>query len=172
MIDTASAASGAGTSAASTSAASTTASTAAQATGQTGGMIDAAAAPSTAPFQATNGAGNTFNATSTAAGKSIMFDAYKPTASGTGLLGSIEAYPGSIDAAANAAGSVSADPTIWGQAQAWAKANPELAKMALNGIGTAAGNLIPSEKDKAMMAAYKAQADATNRRALWGSGRI
>lgn len=71
------------------------------------------------------------------------------------------------------------DPGTMQRMAAWAKANPELAKIALNAGGAAIGNLVPSSKDKTMMEAYRAQqahtaeqTAALKRRALWGSGRI
>jgi hypothetical protein len=55
--------------------------------------------------------------------------------------------------------------------QAWAKANPLLAKAALEGTSALVKGMVPSEAEKAQMAAYKAQTETQKRRALWGSGR-
>lgn len=58
------------------------------------------------------------------------------------------------------------------QALAWAKANPELAKIALQGAAGFAGNLFPSDKDKAMAEAYRQQAATSAQKARWATGRI
>lgn len=135
--------------------------------------------------------GNAFDASATTTGQAGMIDAFKaPTPfqqlgmqnSGNGMLASIEspAMGGTASTFGNqvAAGSGGFSGAL-DSVQSWAKANPELAKMALSGVGTVAGNLVPSAKDKAMMDAYKAQAAsntaqtaALNRKALWGSGRV
>lgn len=132
--------------------------------------------PSATPFQAANSAGNAFDAANTATGQAGAIDAFR-TANpferlaqqkpiGGNWMDALDTMPvgGAISAAA--------DPSLMSKVQAWAKSNPELARMALVGVGTAASNLVPSEKDKAMMAQYKAQTDAINRRARWGAGRV
>lgn len=68
-------------------------------------------------------------------------------------------------------GNVAADPGMLSQMQAWAKANPELAKIAAGTVQGMATNLVPSAKDKAMMDLYKQQSDLAKRKQLWGSGR-
>jgi hypothetical protein len=120
------------------------------------------------------GAANVFNANATAVGQANNINAF--STGGGGMLDSIESFPGAIDAAAGAG---AASPGYLEAMQAWAKQNPELARMALSGVGAAAGQLVPSAKDKAMMEAYRqqaanqaAQTEAQKRRALWGSGRI
>lgn len=118
-------------------------------------------------------AGNAFDAAGTTVGQSATVDAFKapdllhPASNSGGMLGAIES-------GSSAAGS----PGFLSGVNAWAKANPELAKMALSGAGTAFGNLVPSSRDKAMMEAYKAQSAASaqqtadaKRKALWGAGR-
>jgi hypothetical protein len=49
----------------------------------------------------------------------------------------------------------------------WVKDNKELAYLGTN----FASGLLPSEKDRAMSEAYKQQADAARKRAIWASGR-
>lgn len=56
--------------------------------------------------------------------------------------------------------------------QTWAKENPLLAKAALEGTSAFLKGVAPSVQDKAMMEAYRQQAETAKRRALWGSGRI
>jgi hypothetical protein len=64
------------------------------------------------------------------------------------------------------------DPSMLSKLQTWAKENPQMAKMAWDGIGGLASNLVMSDKDKAMMEAYRQQVVEAKRRALWADGRM
>jgi hypothetical protein len=64
------------------------------------------------------------------------------------------------------------DPSMLSKLQTWAKENPQMAKMAWDGIGGLASNLVMSDKDKAMMEAYRQQVVEAKRRSLWADGRM
>jgi hypothetical protein len=157
-----------------------------------GGMLGSGAAPaanavSAAAPQAASASGaaansmNVFDAGSTAVGKaaegaSKVFDA------GQTAVGQAGKIAGNADITAYIPESTGMLGTVkngMSSMSAWAKANPELAKAALNGVSAVAGNLAPSAKDKAMMEQYrtqnalgKQQAETAATRLRWGSGRI
>ena len=156
------------------SSASASAAPAAASTG--GGMLDAVqpvAGNLTDPLaQATTSTTSAFDAANTTAGQAVGGNAFDAGPS---------AFNPNADMAMNPT-AVPADPGMLSRSvngmSAWAKANPELAKVALSAGGAALGNLMPSEKDKAMMEAYRQQAavtaqqaEALKRKAAWGSGR-
>lgn len=161
-------------------AASASAPAASAPTGGMGGMLDAApgAGVATDPLaQAQASTTSAFDASKTGAGQApgnafqtapAGSDAFTPSASGNNDMGMPQA---NVSAGVGDLGALQ-------QMQAWAKANPELARMALSAAGGAFGSLVPSPRDKAMMDAYRAQAaqtaaqtDAMKRKAAWGSGR-
>lgn len=148
-----------------------------------GGMLNAAAAPdaSLSPLQATNSAGNAFDASATQVGQTNNINAFKAPGPFDGNA-AIRAgdYAGATDTSGafssgatgvNVGVPVAADPGMLTQLNNWAKANPLLAKAALDTAGGVAKGLVPSPADKAMMDRYRQQNENDKRRALWGSGR-
>lgn len=147
-----------------------------------GGMLDAAVpAQSATPYDA-QAARSTFDSTQTAVGKSASLDAFQ-TNTGS-ALDSFTPGASKVDAFGGlaSAGNGLTDPSKLAELQNWVKQNPEMAKVAAGMVQGAAGALVPTPRDKAMMAYYnqqsavqKAQTDAQiaamNRKVLWGSGR-
>lgn len=64
------------------------------------------------------------------------------------------------------------DPGMMAKFEAWTKANPQTAKLLMEGGKGMLGSLVNSPKDQAMIDYYRANADQIKRRAMWGSGRI
>jgi hypothetical protein len=156
--------------------------------------MEAANAGQSAASTTTNalgGAGNvateagkaSFDAGSTAVGQSTNMNAFKTAnpfdalaskPAADSLLGSIETSGMPAPAMAT-----TASPGVMGtlagygnDIQNWAKANPLLAKAALDGTSAFVKGAMPSEQEKQMMAYYKAQTEAQQRKARWGSGRV
>lgn len=172
------AATNAGTSAAPGSLIEAASSATPQAAGTTGTAAASAGGAGTAAQQAGSAA---FDAGQTAVGQANTINAFKAASpleqlgqgGGGGLLDSIESHGSAI----NSAGPV-ADTSLLGGIgnaaqglQSWAKANPLLAKAALEGGAAFVKGAVPSAQDKAMMDAYKQQAETAKRRAAWGAGR-
>lgn len=133
------------------------------------GMLGSVPGNVTDPLaQAQGSATSAYDAANTAAGQSaassgMVDSAFDPNVKIPINNAALQALP--------AITSGPAAPGVLSQVSLWAKQNPELARMAISAGGAAVGNLVPSEKDKAMMEAYAAQTDALKRKAAWGAGR-
>lgn len=139
---------------------------------QSQGMLGDAVAKISQPMQ-TAGTG-TLSTAGTEVGQATAGQAFDTGAGNSFIAPSPNADMGmtQMNAQMGAGAAPGGDIGMMAKFEAWQKANPQTAKLLLDGSKGMLNTLATSAKDKQMIDYYNANTDAIKRRKLWGSGKL